>query len=127
MPDGCTDRSTPPSVSVVVVVVTMGKGAAPSLGGFVCGASPAIWILSLFLSRNREQEREKSEKKDSPFVVVYNNVLAFGKEKGLLSLSLLRERVLLLCSNNDEFWTDCVSRREKNEKMEKKQPHYSGF
>ena len=42
MPDGCTDRSTPPSVSVVVVVVTMGKGAAPSLGGFVCGASPAI-------------------------------------------------------------------------------------
>ena len=60
--------------------------------------------FSLSFSRNREQEREKSEKKESPFVVVYDNVLAFGKEKGLLSLSLSRERVLLwLCSTNDEF------------------------
>ena len=45
MPDGCTDRSIPPSVVVSVVafsVATMGKGAAPSFAGFVCVASPAI-------------------------------------------------------------------------------------
>jgi hypothetical protein len=58
--------------------------------------------FSLSFSRNREQEREKSEKKEPLLVVVYN-VLAFGKEKSLLSLSLSRERVLRLCSNSDEF------------------------
>ena len=46
MPDGCTDRSIPPSVVVSVVafsvLATMGKGAAPSFAGFVCVASPAI-------------------------------------------------------------------------------------
>ena len=38
MPDGCTDRSIPPSVvsGVAFSVATMGKGAAPSsFGGFV--------------------------------------------------------------------------------------------
>jgi hypothetical protein len=46
MPDGCTDRSIPPSVvSVAFSVATMGKGAAPSsFAGFVRAAASPIAI-----------------------------------------------------------------------------------
>ena len=69
MPDGCTDRSIPPSVvSVAFSVATMGKGAAPSsFGGFVRAErrqSPFDNSLSLSLF-HREQEREKSFRRKS--------------------------------------------------------------
>ena len=97
MPDGCTDRSIPPSVvSVAFSVATMGKGAAPSsFGGFVRAsvANRHLIILSLFLSFTENKNAKRAlEERVSMFVVVYNTTSkSLGKKKPL-SLSRSREK-----------------------------------